>query len=52
MVFVNKSKNCATGISLTLNPATGEKDSCDEYLINIQREDVVTGFAPPTQLQI
>ena len=47
MVFGNLGEKCATGVSFTRNPATGEKQFYGEFLINAQGEDVVAGIRTP-----
>ena len=39
--------DCATGVSFTRNPATGENKFYGEYLTNAQGEDVVAGIRTP-----
>ena len=50
MVFVNMGNDCATGVSFTRNPATGENKFYGEYLVNAQGEDVVAGIRTPKQI--
>ena len=50
MVFGNMGNDCATGVSFTRNPATGENKFYGEYLVNAQGEDVVAGIRTPTQI--
>ncbi|HCB10619.1 MAG TPA: pyruvate, phosphate dikinase [Cyanobacteria bacterium UBA11991] len=47
MVFGNMGNDCATGVSFTRNPATGENKFYGEYLVNAQGEDVVAGIRTP-----
>ena len=47
MVFGNMGDDCATGVSFTRNPATGENTFYGEYLTNAQGEDVVAGIRTP-----
>ncbi len=47
MVFGNMGDDCATGVSFTRNPATGENQFYGEYLTNAQGEDVVAGIRTP-----
>ncbi len=47
MVFGNMGDDCATGVSFTRNPATGENKFYGEYLVNAQGEDVVAGIRTP-----
>ncbi|MCX4275557.1 MAG: pyruvate, phosphate dikinase [Candidatus Gastranaerophilales bacterium] len=47
MVFGNMGDDCATGVSFTRNPATGENSFYGEYLTNAQGEDVVAGIRTP-----
>ena len=47
MVFGNMGDDCATGVSFTRNPATGENKFYGEYLTNGQGEDVVAGIRTP-----
>jgi len=50
MVFGNMGDDCATGVSFTRNPSTGENAFYGEYLINAQGEDVVAGIRTPHPL--
>jgi len=50
MVFGNMGDDCATGVSFTRNPATGENKFYGEYLTNAQGEDVVAGIRTPKQI--
>src|SRR5574344_35648 len=50
MVFGNMGDDCATGVSFTRNPATGENKFYGEYLVNAQGEDVVAGIRIPKQI--
>ncbi len=47
MVFGNMGDDCATGVSFTRNPSTGENTFYGEYLTNAQGEDVVAGIRTP-----
>ena len=47
MVFGNMGDDCATGVSFTRNPATGENKFYGEYLTNAQGEDDVAGIRTP-----
>ena len=47
MVFGNMGNDCATGVSFTRNPATGDNKFYGEYLTNAQGEDVVAGIRTP-----
>jgi pyruvate,orthophosphate dikinase len=44
MVFGNMGENSATGVAMTRNGTTGEKDIEGDYLTNAQGEDVVAGI--------
>ncbi len=44
MVFGNMGENSATGVAMTRNSTTGEKEIEGDYLINAQGEDVVAGI--------
>ena len=44
MVFGNMGDNSATGVAMTRNSTTGEKDIEGDYLTNAQGEDVVAGI--------
>ncbi len=44
MVFGNMGNDCATGVAMTRNGATGEKIFEGDYLTNAQGEDVVAGI--------
>ncbi len=50
MVFGNMGDDCATGVSFTRNPATGENKFYGEYLTNAQGEDVVAGIRTPKEI--
>jgi pyruvate, orthophosphate dikinase len=50
MVFGNLGDTSATGVGFTRDPATGEKISYGEFLINAQGEDVVAGIRTPEPL--
>ena len=43
MVFGNMGDNSATGVAMSRNASTGEKQLEGDYLINAQGEDVVAG---------
>ncbi|OGQ77594.1 MAG: pyruvate, phosphate dikinase [Deltaproteobacteria bacterium RIFCSPLOWO2_12_FULL_57_22] len=47
MVFGNMGENCATGVAFTRSPATGDKGTYGEFLVNAQGEDVVAGTRTP-----
>ena len=47
MVFGNMGDVCATGVSFTRIPATGENKFYGEFLTNAQGEDVVAGIRTP-----
>ena len=54
MVFGNLGDRCATGVTFTRDPASGEKCFYGEFLVNAQGEDVVAGIRTPnpiTELQ-
>jgi pyruvate,orthophosphate dikinase len=44
MVFGNMGQNSATGVAMTRNASTGEKQIEGDYLTNAQGEDVVAGI--------
>jgi pyruvate,orthophosphate dikinase len=44
MVFGNRDENSCTGVGFTRNPATGERGSYGDFLVNAQGEDVVAGI--------
>ncbi|MBL0712921.1 MAG: pyruvate, phosphate dikinase [Desulfosarcina sp.] len=44
MVFGNLGTDCASGVALTRNGTTGEKQIEGDFLINAQGEDVVAGI--------
>lgn len=46
MVFGNSNDNSATGVIFTRNPSTG----VDEFLVNAQGEDVVSGVYTPMSI--
>ncbi|KPF65913.1 pyruvate phosphate dikinase, partial [alpha proteobacterium AAP81b] len=50
MVFGNRGDSSATGVAFTRDPATGERVTYGEYLINAQGEDVVAGIRTPQYL--
>lgn len=43
MVFGNRGDDCATGVAMSRNAATGEKELEGDFLVNAQGEDVVAG---------
>ena len=47
MVFGNLGTISGTGVGFTRDPATGERISYGEYLMNAQGEDVVAGIRTP-----
>ena len=47
MVFGNLGDRCATGVTFTRDPATGDKRFYGEFLVNAQGEDVVAGIRTP-----
>ncbi|MGI5832604.1 MAG: pyruvate, phosphate dikinase [Thermoguttaceae bacterium] len=51
MVFGNMGDNCATGVALTRDGATGAKGITGDYLINAQGEDVVAGTRLPKKIE-
>ncbi|MBW2431805.1 MAG: pyruvate, phosphate dikinase, partial [Deltaproteobacteria bacterium] len=44
MIFGNMGDNSATGVAMTRNASTGEKQIEGDYLMNAQGEDVVAGI--------
>ncbi|MGD0073893.1 MAG: pyruvate, phosphate dikinase [Candidatus Binataceae bacterium] len=52
MVFGNLGSDCATGVSFTRDPASGEKGIYGEFLPNAQGEDVVAGIRTPRQISL
>ena len=44
MVFGNMGEDCATGVAMTRNGSTGERQLEGDYLTNAQGEDVVAGI--------
>jgi pyruvate,orthophosphate dikinase len=44
MVFGNMGEDCATGVAMSRNATTGEKELEGDYLVNAQGEDVVAGI--------
>ncbi len=50
MVFGNRGDTSATGVAFTRDPATGERVTYGEFLINAQGEDVVAGIRTPQYL--
>ncbi|MDR1269889.1 MAG: pyruvate, phosphate dikinase, partial [Planctomycetaceae bacterium] len=51
MVFGNMGEDCATGVALTRNGATGIPGITGDYLINAQGEDVVAGIRLPKKIE-
>ncbi|MGL4595397.1 MAG: pyruvate, phosphate dikinase [Thermoguttaceae bacterium] len=51
MVFGNMGNDCATGVALTRNGATGAPGITGDYLINAQGEDVVAGIRMPKTIE-
>lgn len=51
MVFGNMGTDCATGVALTRDGATGVKGITGDYLINAQGEDVVAGIRLPKKIE-
>jgi pyruvate, orthophosphate dikinase len=47
MVFGNMGDTSGTGVGFTRNPATGQRETYGECLINAQGEDVVAGIRTP-----
>jgi len=47
MVFGNLGDRCATGVTFTRDPATGDRRFYGEFLVNAQGEDVVAGIRTP-----
>ena len=52
MVFGNMGDDCATGVSFTRDPSTGENAIYGEFLVNAQGEDVVAGLRTPQNLTV
>src|SRR3989440_123418 len=50
MVFGNMGNDSGTGVALTRDPGTGEKQLYGEYLLNAQGEDVVAGIRTPSKI--
>ncbi len=50
MVFGNLGDRCATGVTFTRDPATGDKRFYGEFLVNAQGEDVVAGIRTPRSI--
>ena len=50
MVFGNLGDRCATGVTFTRDPATGDKRFYGEFLVNAQGEDVVAGIRTPKSI--
>ncbi|GHT36254.1 hypothetical protein FACS189427_07520 [Planctomycetales bacterium] len=51
MVFGNMGNDCATGVALTRNGASGEPGITGDYLINAQGEDVVAGIRKTKKIE-
>jgi pyruvate,orthophosphate dikinase len=51
MVYGNTGESSGTGVCLTRNPSTGEKEFYGDYLVNAQGEDVVAGIRTPMHLK-
>ncbi|MDO5566038.1 MAG: pyruvate, phosphate dikinase, partial [Planctomycetia bacterium] len=51
MVFGNMGDNCATGVALTRDGATGQPGITGDYLVNAQGEDVVAGIRRPKKIE-
>lgn len=51
MVFGNMGQDSATGVAMTRNGSTGEKQLEGDYLINAQGEDVVAGIRTTRDLK-
>lgn len=47
MVFGNLGDDCATGVTFSRDPSTGEAKLYGEFLVNAQGEDVVAGIRTP-----
>ena len=47
MVFGNMGERSATGVAFTRDPASGERRTYGEFLVNAQGEDVVAGIRTP-----
>jgi len=50
MVFGNMGFDSGTGVAFTRSPATGQRATYGEYLLNAQGEDVVAGVRTPREL--
>jgi len=50
MVFGNLGDRCATGVTFTRDPATGDRRFYGEFLVNAQGEDVVAGIRTPRSI--
>ncbi len=50
MVFGNRDDRSGTGVGFTRDPATGDKGSYGDFLVNAQGEDVVAGIRNPEPL--
>jgi pyruvate, orthophosphate dikinase len=50
MVFGNMGERSATGVAFTRDPASGERRTYGEFLVNAQGEDVVAGIRTPRQI--
>ncbi|MDD3587672.1 MAG: pyruvate, phosphate dikinase [Thermoguttaceae bacterium] len=51
MVFGNMGDDCATGVALTRDGATGKPGITGDYLVNAQGEDVVAGIRRPKKIE-
>jgi len=51
MVFGNLGDDCATGVAMTRNVASGTPGLNGDYLINAQGEDVVAGIRTPKSIE-
>ncbi len=51
MVFGNMGDDCATGVAMTRNATTGEREIEGDYLVNAQGEDVVAGIRATQPVQ-
>jgi pyruvate,orthophosphate dikinase len=52
MVFGNMGDDCATGVAMTRNGSTGEKQIEGDYLTNAQGEDVVAGIRQTRDIRL
>src|ERR1700683_4971015 len=50
MVFGNTGENSGTGVCFTRDPPSGKKIFYDDFLLNAQGEDVVSGIRTPMHL--